>query len=472
MDEGVFIVGGFLENDDFLKRLYGYVENGVLEKVIFEEIEKKEIEKNIINDSSTEKVFVSFYNKENAKRFSLGIAAGIGALLVILGFGLLTSLIRDLTSDYDNDVRGIELYWLVFSLLSIFALLSSKIKLEGRAAVFLGEARSIIFGVSSMIAMTHFIEEVIDLPYDESFGPMNFFEWGPILGVVVYSMWFARLNNAWVSYSLGWILWFIPISYASGVGEAIGVFFSLVVIMGVLIFEVLREWFDDKREEGSWIQLMGNGFMVGIIAWYLMDAFVDAFGIVSMINENGYEYSMDNSNPLMGCIFILGWIIWMGYFVKRFEHKKYKSTGRSKAWPLILGCLIFYTFIPIRTGLLISDWFGFEDIGFGEFDVSVGIIIGCLINIIMGLQMFNWKPENVVVKPSLTNPGTFMGSVFLIMAFFTFVGGVIDLLEEFAGYLFLPLGLLVLVFGTKKLIDGGKENNPPDSISVGIIESE
>ena len=75
-------------------------------------------------------MFISFYYKENAKRFSLGVAAGIGALLVILGFGLLTSLIRDLTSDYDNDVRGIELYWLVFSLLSIFALLSYKIKIS------------------------------------------------------------------------------------------------------------------------------------------------------------------------------------------------------------------------------------------------------------------------------------------------------------------------------------------------------
>ena len=35
-------------------------------------------------------------------RFSLGVAAGIGALLVLLGFALLTSLIQDLTGDYDN----------------------------------------------------------------------------------------------------------------------------------------------------------------------------------------------------------------------------------------------------------------------------------------------------------------------------------------------------------------------------------
>ena len=180
---------------------------------------------------------------------------------------------------------------------------------------------------------------------------------------------------------------------------------------------------------------------------------------------------MDIGNPLMGCIFILSWIIWMQYFVKSFDHKKYKNTGRSKAWPLILGCLIFYTFIPNITGFLIVDWFGFEDVGIGEFDISVGIIIGCLIHIIMGLQMFNWEPKNVVVKPSLTNPGTFMGSVFLIMAFFTFIGGMIDLLEELAGYLFLPIGLLVLIFGTKKLIEKG-EVNTPNSVIVGELSEE
>ena len=468
-----------MENERFLEKLSEYVEKGILKVEIFEEIKenvyhqnKEDIVSSKNDGFSSESKPISFFNKDNAMRFSLGVAAGIGALLVLLGFALLTSLIQDLTGDYDNGgARGIELYWLVFSLLSISALLTSKIKLEGRAEVFLGEARSIIFGVSSMVAVTHFIEEVINFPYDESFGPLNILEWGPILGVVVYSMWFARLNNAWVSYSLGWILWFIPINYASLNYDTIGTFFNLVIILGVLVFEVLREWFDEQREDGSWIQLMGNGFLVGIVAWFLMDAFAEAFGIERMINEDGYEYSMDIGNPLMGCIFILSWIIWMQYFVKSFDHKKYKNTGRSKAWPLILGCLIFYTFIPNITGFLIGDWFGFEDVGIGEFDVSVGIIIGCLIHIIMGLQMFNWEPKNVVVKPSLTNPGTFMGSVFLIMAFFTFIGGMIDLLEELAGYLFLPIGLLVLIFGTKKLIEKG-EVNTPNSVIVGELSEE
>ena len=64
-----------------------------------------------------------------------------------------------------------------------------------------------------------------------------------------------------------------------------------------------------------------------------------------------------------------------------------------------------------------------------------------------------------------------MGSVFLIMAFFTFIGGMVDLLEELAGYLFLPIGLLVLIFGTKKLIEKG-EVNAPNSVIVGELSEE
>ena len=185
-----------MENERFLEKLSEYVEKGILKVEIFEEIKenvynqnKEDIVSSKNDGFSSESKPISFFNKDNAMRFSLGVAAGIGALLVLLGFALLTSLIQDLTGDYDNGgARGIELYWLVFSLLSISALFSSKIKLEGRAAVFLGEARSIIFGVSSMIAITHFIEEVIDLPYDESFGPMNILEWGPILGCCLFDV--------------------------------------------------------------------------------------------------------------------------------------------------------------------------------------------------------------------------------------------------------------------------------------------
>ena len=467
-----------MQRDIFLEYLYTHVKGGRIDNLTFEKIKSYELGGEYVNyelDNSQKFTSYSFFNKVNAMRYSLGVVAGIGSLLVILGFGLLTSLIEDITSDYDNDIDGVELYWLVFSLLAISALLTYKIKLDGRAEVFLGEARSIIFGVSSILAMTHFLEEVVgsNISTEGGFGPLNIFELGPLLGVVVCSMWFARINNAWVSYSLGWILWFVPINYAYVDGEYIGSFFALIIIMGVIISEILREWFDDERKEGSWIQLTGNGLLLGIVGWNIMFAFEEAFSIRKIVDSGGYEYNMDVNNPLMGCIFILGWIIWMEY-IKRgdFKFKKYKNSGRSKAWSLVVGCLIFYTFIQNYTGFLIAEWFGFEDVGFGEFDVSVGIIIGCLIHIIMGLQMFKWNLSDVVVRPSLNNPGTFMGSVFLIMGFFTFVGGVIDLLEDLAGYLFLPLGLLVLFIGTKKLIVGNSNEIVPKSIIVGNTNEE
>jgi hypothetical protein len=68
--------------------------------------------------------------------------------------------------------------------------------------------------------------------------------------------------------------------------------------------------------------------------------------------------------------------------------------------------------------------------------------------------MFNWVPQDVVVKPSLSHPGTFSGSIFFVMAFVWFLFGAVDFLEDLAGYVFLPLGLLMLLYGTKRLIAG------------------
>ena len=58
------------------------------------------------------------------------------------------------------------------------------------------------------------------------------------------------------------------------------------------------------------------------------------------------------------------------------------------------------------------------------------------------------------MRPSLTQSGTFVGSVFFIMAFVWFIVGLIDFLEEIAGYMFLPMGLIVLFLGTKRLMAG------------------
>ncbi|RJU90803.1 MAG: hypothetical protein DWC01_04545, partial [Candidatus Poseidoniales archaeon] len=70
------------------------------------------------------------------------------------------------------------------------------------------------------------------------------------------------------------------------------------------------------------------------------------------------------------------------------------------------------------------------------------------------LQLFGWQAQNVVVKPSLSEPGPFAGSVFFLMAFVWFILGAVDFLEDLAGYLFLPMGLIVLFFGTKRLMAG------------------
>ncbi|MDP6200331.1 MAG: hypothetical protein QF531_06115, partial [Candidatus Poseidonia sp.] len=87
------------------------------------------------------------------------------------------------------------------------------------------------------------------------------------------------------------------------------------------------------------------------------------------------------------------------------------------------------------------------------FDVYLGFVFGLLVHATMGLQLFEWNASSVVVKPSLTAPGTFAGSVFFVMAFVWFIFGAVDFLEDLAGYLFLPLGLVVLVVGTKRLIN-------------------
>ena len=81
---------------------------------------------------------------------------------------------------------------------------------------------------------------------------------------------------------------------------------------------------------------------------------------------------------------------------------------------------------------------------------------------LMGLQAFDWKPGDVVGKPSLSEPRTNYGSIFFLMAFVWFVIGTIDFLEDLAAYLFLPLGFLVLVFGTWRLIRSSSKSPTED----------
>jgi hypothetical protein len=135
--------------------------------------------------------------------------------------------------------------------------------------------------------------------------------------------------------------------------------------------------------------------------------------------------------------------------------------GQNKGWITILGLLVFYTGIPLWFGFAFADYIGWEELEVAGFDVYLGFVFGLLVHATMGLQLFGWQAENVVVKPSLTEPGSFAGSVFFLMAFVWFIFGAVDFLEDLAGYLFLPLGLLVLLIGTKRLI-GSSEPLPTD----------
>ena len=72
----------------------------------------------------------------NSMRFSLGVAAAIGATLILVGIGLLASLI--------DDASGVDLVIPLFGLLAGLAYFAPNLKVEGKAEVFVGEARSIL----------------------------------------------------------------------------------------------------------------------------------------------------------------------------------------------------------------------------------------------------------------------------------------------------------------------------------------
>ncbi len=56
------------------------------------------------------------------------------------------------------------------------------------------------------------------------------------------------------------------------------------------------------------------------------------------------------------------------------------------------------------------------------------------------------------------------------MAFVWFIFGAVDFLEDLAGYLFLPLGLLVLLIGTKRLIRSSDSTSPDQNQMAGPLE--
>lgn len=382
----------------------------------------------------------------NSKRFSLGVAAAIGTTLILVGVGLLASLIDDAT--------GLDLVIPLFGLLAGLAYFAPSLKVEGKAEVFVGEARSILFGVASMVAVLWYITVIVDKPWDEDFGPLNIFAWGPTLAVAFAAVDFARKMNAWVSYCLSWILWFYPFVFVLEAGS--GEFYGILIVMAVLSYAMVSEYLDEKRTAGSGIQAAFLGMMWGIMAWFTLEEFDD----------------IANNDVILPLAYILGWMAVVeaaGRYPTLLTSRRYPN-GQNKGWITTLGLLVFYTGIPLWFGFRFAESIGFEELEVAGFDVYLGFVFGLMVHVTMGLQLFGWQAENVMVKPSLTEPGSFAGSVFFLMAFVWFIFGAVDFLEDLAGYLFLPLGLLVLLIGTRRLIGSSDSSSNEDGQLAGLLE--
>ena len=429
-----------MKTESFLTRLDAHRKAGRLGDEAFAQISKYELQTNIESDtkhlsdsSEMDAASKGSVLKNGSIRFSLGVVSAIGATLILVGVGLLSSLIED--------GFGVDVYVPMFAVLAGLAYFAPGINVQGRAQVFVGEARSILFGVAAMVAVIWYLEVIIDPHWDETLGPGNVYMWAPALAVAYTAVVFARKMEAWVSYCSSWILWFYPliyvIDYGRGDWESL---LSLVVVMGVLTFELVSEWRSEKRSQSSIVQASLLGMMWGIMAWFSLEAFEETLG-------------NDVVTPL---VYVAGWMVCIEWFSRTQIHRYYPA-GINKSWLFTLGMLVFYTGVPLYAGFTVADWIGWEEIEILDFNMHLGYVLGLLLHVVMGLQMFDWKMSNVVLKPSLTSPGSFSGSVFFLMAFIWFIFATVDLLEDLAGYLFLPLGLIVLIVGTKRLIDSSSE---------------
>ena len=447
-----------MDTEAFLSRLDSHRQAGRVDDASFSRVAEYEKSQKtnapapiVISDShvaselETKPAEEGSHLEANSMRFSLGVAAAIGATLILVGIGLLASLI--------DDASGVDLVIPLFGLLAGLAYFAPNLKVEGKAEVFVGEARSILFGVASMVAVMWYITVIVDRPYYEDFGPLNMFAWGPTLAVAFAAVDFARKMNAWVSYCLSWILWLYPFAFAF---EGSGEFYSVIIIMAVLSYVMVSEYLDEKRTAGSGIQAAFLGMMWGIMAWFTLEEFDD----------------IANNDVILPLAYILGWMAVVEAarrYTTLLTSRRYPS-GQNKGWITALGLLVFYTGIPLWFGFRFAESIGWEELKVAGFDVYLGFVFGLLVHATMGLQLFGWQAQNVVVKPSLTEPGSFAGSVFFLMAFVWFIFGAVDFLEDLAGYLFLPLGLLVLLIGTRRLIGSSDSSSNEHGQLAGILE--
>ena len=94
------------------------------------------------------------FRKAYNMKFSLGVAAAIGATLVLVGTALLCVLIED--------AIDVELFFPFFGVITLAAYFAPASKLEGRAKDFVSEARSILFAVGFLISTLYFLFEILE----------------------------------------------------------------------------------------------------------------------------------------------------------------------------------------------------------------------------------------------------------------------------------------------------------------------
>ena len=372
------------------------------------------------------------FRKAYNMKFSLGVAATLGATLILVGTGLLCALI-----EVD------ELVTPMFGIIALAAYFAPVSHLEGRAKDFVSEARSVLFAVALLISVAWFLFEIVEWGDSYEF-PDNLRVLLPIVGVALFASHFARQMDAYVSHALTWAMWFFALGSAFSSSD-FGTAFSLSIIMAALVAEMVWEWLSDTRPSSSGVQAAMQGMMLGIIAWVSLFA---------------YEEWLDN-DLVYPLFLLLGWFV-VAELTKNTRWARFYPSGGNKGWLPALFVLVFFTGLPLYTGFQISDNFGPDEIGVAGFDLHLIWVYAFIIHVLMGLQAFDWKPGDVVAKPSLSEPRTNYGSIFFVMAFVWFVIGGVDFLEDLAAYLFLPLGFLVLAFGTWRLIRSSSKSPKED----------
>jgi hypothetical protein len=452
-----------MDSSEFVERLSFHVDAGRLDSRSYESIKTFEEQRpqtlvvgqiRKVESSQAPGVGVSasgheeatgFILADHAMRIALGTAAATGATMILFGVGFLSLL---LSENFDAIVDAEE--WLMsvgFGLLAIASWVSFRRHYSGKAEIFLNEARIIIFSVSALMAWIMFVEGPGGRDWNSDFGPFNSGLWLPLLALAVYSARKARELDARVTYAATWIMGAFPFFFALGAQDDTAAFLCATLVLGVLLRELFMEWDDGNRKPSMAVQATFNAFAAAVCAWIMVESFDEAF---SLFYETAWLIYFS--------FHLVAWMIWMEVAPQRFGSKTYAGTTVNKAWPGVTAVMVFYTGMPLALAFSISDYMDVHHVDFLFGDFELAWLLAFMIHGVMGLQMFGWKFDADRFKTSLTEPSSFTGGIFFVMAFIWFLILISDWLEDNAVFVFLPLGVFILFMGTKKLIAAGESN--------------